>query len=160
MDPTELDGNAHSVQSANGMAIEKSMRCIDTIYEIPVAHRNWIKSQYNSNSLAHSLWKSHDSTRTGPIVVEINTRFDGKWQNGTRYTIDCMLDVDIPQPDSDQRPHLGWEVKFNGNRRGLGHIWVPEGVIQLGRPKPGVELQVYGTGDIKLKDDFPCGGSV
>lgn len=43
---------------------------------------------------------------------------------------------------------------------GLGHIWGPEGVIRLGRPHPRVQLDVYGTPDKGLKNDFPCGGSV
>lgn len=160
MDAAELDGNAENVQHANGMAIEKSVKCISTIQEIPVAHRNWIKAQYGSNFLAKSLYSSHDSTRTGPIVVEINTHFDGMRQNANRYTIDCTLDVDIPQLGSDQGPHLGWEVKFNGKRVGLGHIWVPEGAIRLGRPQRGVELDMYGPHDLGSKNNFPHGGSV
>lgn len=61
-------------------------------------------------------------------------------------------------PVSVQRRHLGWEVKFNGKRVGLGHTWVPEGFMQLRRPQPGVHLDVYGIPDEGLKNDFPCGG--
>ena len=73
------------------MAIEKSVKCIGTIQEIPVAHRKWIKSHYGSNSLARSFHTSHDFARPGPIVVEINIHFDGRWQNANHYTIDCTL---------------------------------------------------------------------
>lgn len=91
MDAAELNGKAKNVQEANGTAIAKSVKGIGTIQEIPVAHRNWIQSQYGSNSVAHILYTGHDSTGAGPIIVEINTRFDdGTRQNANRYTIGGM----------------------------------------------------------------------
>lgn len=140
-----MDANAQTAPQANERAITDTTACINTIAALPGPHRSWIKTDYASILAATNLYKCQPTPNKGwtAVVVEVNTHYSGVRGNGVRYTVTCLLDVDIPPPESTQRPHFGWEVEFNEARVGNGHVWLPVGVLQAGRPPPGAGLETY-----------------
>ncbi|KAI9700802.1 MAG: hypothetical protein M1836_002171 [Candelina mexicana] len=122
------DRNATTPQQANEFAITDSAAVISGLTganQVP----------------AVNLYKNAQA-KSG-MVVQVDVTYNGKRGNGGKYDVHIMLDVDVPPPGSTQEPHIGWEVKLNGQRVGNGHDWVPADVFKVGRPAPGTPLETY-----------------
>lgn len=138
-----VNRNAQTASQANEIAVHDTKACIDNIHAIPRTHRSWITRNITQLNAVTNL---HNNNRTA-AVVEVNTSIESVRDNGGRYHLTCMLDVDIPPASSSQAPHFGWEVKADGMRVGNGHVWLPKGVLAVGRPPPpGAQLDSYGYG--------------
>lgn len=58
--------------------------------------------------------------------------------------VHVKLDVDIPPSKSEQKPHIGCEVKWNGKRVGNDHIWIAPNLLNASRPELTHKLEEYG----------------
>ncbi|KAI9719774.1 MAG: hypothetical protein M1812_003262 [Candelaria pacifica] len=154
------DKNAQTPAQANEFAITDSSAVVSGLSgsnQIPAVHRTWILQQYRANNYAkarhtpsplispavsfENLGNLHKNAQTkSAMVVQVDITYAGTRGNKSTYELHIMLDVDVPPAGSTQAPHIGWEVKLNGQRMGNGHDWLPVGEFKIGRPAPGSEL--------------------
>ncbi|KAJ5263534.1 hypothetical protein N7478_011139 [Penicillium angulare] len=143
---------------ANEKALEAIKVELDKLH-LPAWQRNLLKDLIGKIPNNKNLYDLQNQ-RWGPVVQVVTTvSFDAR---PTRNEVEVKLDVDIPPPNSTQKPHIGFEVKLNGKLWGNGHIWVDENVLHAGRPKlkSPVQLQEYGcmTDEIiNLEQNLPSG---
>ncbi|CAF5178227.1 unnamed protein product, partial [Rotaria magnacalcarata] len=157
VDKYSKDETCSSILSANQFIVQCMIDCtahLDITQEVPSVMINWIvKNLKNSSS-----WKNfhQNSVACACSVIQIDEVFEGKSGGRDSWKLVFRADADIPGPDSTQRPQLGYEVKFNGKRIGIGHGWVRDGLLTIGRPPRAVldTMDNYMNGG-DTKEDFP-----
>ena len=145
-----MDSEATSVDQANALGLARVTSIISQL-QLPATHKKYIEGIIGVIGPNKNLYTTQSSAY-GP-VVEVNTVYTGGGH--AKYTLQTMLDVDIPPPHSTQKPHFGFEVKLNGLRVGNGHIWLPVGALKASRPAPGTPLETYGYNTTDLVESHP-----
>ncbi|CAF3412855.1 unnamed protein product [Rotaria socialis] len=162
VDKYNKDENCSSLLSANKFIVQCMVDCTehsDVTKEIPsVMIKTIVENLKKSNSLKNFHQTSAARTYA---VIQIDEVFEGKSGGRDSWKLVFRADADIPGPDSTQGPHLGYEVKFNGKRIGIGHGWVPGGLLTIGRPPRAVvdAMDNYMNGS-NTKEDFPNQGKM
>ncbi|KAI5836807.1 hypothetical protein DFP73DRAFT_636685 [Morchella snyderi] len=147
--PTRAELALHlSGAAANLAAISAVQRCIKSHPDID---KDMVK--FIDGHLTGWFGSLHsDNLASRNPTIQIDGEF--VWTHPAKtLTVTVTFDVDIPLVDSNQMPHIGWEVQVNGVKvkRGQdvwgpdrdtkllrqddsGHCYVGEGVLRVGRP--------------------------
>ena len=97
-------------------------------------------------------------------IVQIDFEFEGisgDPHDPNTWKIKITIDVDKPP---DYRPHMGYEIHFNNKKVQVGHAYLPNGVLEVGRPAKKesdlLEDIEKDKGDTRFDQQYGGGGSM
>jgi hypothetical protein len=104
-------------------------RALTMIKNIATPHVNQANTAaLNAITLDSFSVTKHGVTLVGPSSTQ-PAEWELTWREGDRRTWKFVIDVDNPEADSHQEPHVGWEVSAEAGTqaavaRTLGHVWL------------------------------------
>ncbi|CAF1633503.1 unnamed protein product [Didymodactylos carnosus] len=145
----EPNGNAETTRDANAQVIKKWLDYVKSFgpNEIPADGCKYI---CDTLSNSRSSVGFHENIATDRIV-QVDEYFHGKTGGEKEWKIRFTIDADVPPEHSSQKPHIGYTVELSpvtGNhRRFNGHIFLPSGVLPMGRPSTQEYMDDHTNGE-------------
>lgn len=152
MSSGEYDLQAPDLKSANDFAIKKMSDYISQSggHVMTAAAQKFIIDKLQSEEFPFRTF--YKTISDG--VVQIDAEFEGVINKGTQlfkegheWKVRFTIDADIPPRDSNQKPHIGFEIHIKGKSKQAGHAWCDS--VPKGRPGTGVSMREEKTGPVE-----------
>jgi hypothetical protein len=119
-----------TIQAANNEIVKAIIDYLKKLKSgdgLPANARDRIIKMLENSSLFKEFYKNCTAKER---IVQVDFEFEGKSGGGNEWKLKITIDVDKPPKDQ----HMGYEIHLNGRKVQVGHAYVPDDQLEIGRP--------------------------